>query len=112
MTRLADLEKMDVEALASAIEADAGEAVPGIREALAQAKAGDFARVTTPGQMLLREARRKAGMTQLAFAEAIATPVATLRDWEQGRFDPPGNVLCLMKLIARHPYLIQELAMA
>ncbi|MDR1708761.1 MAG: helix-turn-helix domain-containing protein, partial [Candidatus Accumulibacter sp.] len=82
---------MDVEAVARAIEADAGEPVPGIREALADAKAGRFARVTTPAQMLLREARRKTGLSQREFARAIDTPAATLRDWEQGRFAPPGG---------------------
>lgn len=44
-----------------------------------------------------------------AFAERIATPVATQRDWEQGRFAPPGGVLCLLRLILRHPELTQEL---
>jgi putative transcriptional regulator len=109
MTRLTDLKNMNVEAVAQAIEADAGEAIPGIREALEDAKAGRFARVTTPTQMLMREARRKTGLTQQEFARAIETPVATLRDWEQGRFDPPGGVLCLMRLIARHPDLASEL---
>jgi putative transcriptional regulator len=59
--------------------------------------------------MLMREARRKTGLTQQEFARAIETPVSTLRDWEQGRFDPPGGVLCLMRLIARHPDLASEL---
>jgi putative transcriptional regulator len=108
--KIADLKDMDIEAVARAIEADAGEPIPNIREALAQAKAGEFARITTPEQLLLREARRKTGMSQQEFASVIATPVATLRDWEQGRFAPPGGVLCLMKLIARHPDLADELA--
>jgi putative transcriptional regulator len=51
-------------------------------------------------------------LTQAAFAERIATPVATLRDWEQGRFAPPGGVVCLLKLIIKHPELSQELSVA
>ena len=47
-----------------------------------------------------------------AFAERIETPVATLRDWEQGRFAPPGGVLCLLRLIIKHPELSQELSVA
>ncbi|SJM93221.1 Antitoxin igA-2 (fragment) [Crenothrix polyspora] len=35
--------------------------------------------------------------------------MATLRDWEQGRFVPPGGVLCLLKIIYNHPDLISEL---
>lgn len=100
---------MDVEKIAKAIEADAGDALPDLRQALSEAQTG-LGRVTTPEQMLVRQAREKSGLTQAAFAERIATPVATLRDWEQGRFSPPGGVLCLLRLIVRHPELSKELA--
>jgi putative transcriptional regulator len=102
---------MDVEKIAKAIETDAGEALPDLRQALAEATAG-VGRVTTPEQILVRQAREKSGLTQQAFAERIATPVATLRDWEQGRFAPPGGVLCLLRLIIKHPELSQELTAA
>ena len=100
---------MDIEAIAKAIEADAGEALPELRQALEEAKAG-MGRVTTAEQVLVRSARAKTGLSQQAFAERIATPVATLRDWEQGRFAPPGGVLCLLRLIVRHPELMEEMA--
>ena len=100
----------DIEAVARAIEADAGEALPDIRTALAEVKSGDVGRVTTPEQILLRQARAKAGLTQLEFAKRIDTPAATLRDWEQGRFAPPGGVVCLLRLIIKHPELSQELS--
>lgn len=102
---------MDVEKVAQAIEADAGEALPDLRQALAEAKAG-AGRVTTSAQLLVRHARERSGLTQAAFAERIGTPVATLRDWEQGRFAPPGGVLCLLRLISAHPELTQELEAA
>lgn len=105
------LKKIDVDKVASAIEADAGEAMPDLRQALAQAKAG-VGRVTTSEQILVRQAREKSGLTQAAFAEIIETPVATLRDWEQGRFAPPGGVLCLLRLIIKHPELSRELSAA
>lgn len=89
--------KIDIEAVAKAIEADAGEALPDLRQALKEAQAG-AGRITTPEQILVRQAREKSGLTQAAFAERIATPVATLRDWEQGRFTPPGAVACLLRL--------------
>ncbi|WKN20803.1 helix-turn-helix domain-containing protein [Azotobacter vinelandii] len=103
------LKNVDIEAVAAAIEADAGEALPDLRQALEEAKAG-IGRVTTPEQILVRQARERSGLTQAAFAERIATPVATLRDWEQGRFVPPGGVVCLMRLIVKHPELSNELA--
>jgi putative transcriptional regulator len=100
----------NIEKVARAIEADMGEALPDIRSALAEVKAGSPARITTPEQVMVRTARRACGMTQEEFAARISTPVATLRDWEQGRFTPPGGVLCLLKLISAHPELTQELA--
>ncbi|MBV8036475.1 helix-turn-helix domain-containing protein [Roseateles sp.] len=101
--------KFDIDAVARAIEADAGEALPDLRQALKEAQGGE-GRVTTPEQILVRQAREKSGLTQAAFAERIDTPVATLRDWEQGRFSPPGAVACLMRLIVSHPELAGELA--
>ena len=105
------IKKIDVEKVARAIEADAGEALSDLWQALAEAKAG-MGRVTTPDQILVRQAREKSGLTQSAFAERIETPVATLRDWEQGRFSPPGGVLCLLRLIIKHPELSNELSSA
>lgn len=106
-----DMKKIDLEKTAAAIEADAGEPLPDLRQALAEAQAG-LGRVTTPDQILVRQAREKSGLTQAAFAERISTPVATLRDWEQGRFSPPGAVLCLLRLIIKHPELSNELTTA
>jgi len=100
---------MDVNKIARAIEVDADEPLPDLHQALDEAKAR-VGRVTTPGQILVLKAREASGLTQAEFAERISTPVATLRDWEQGRFAPPGGVLCLLRLIARHPDLTQELA--
>lgn len=105
------IKKIDIDEVVAAIEADAGESLPDLRQALAEARAG-VGRVTTPDQILVRQARERAGLTQAAFADRIATPVATLRDWEQGRFVPPGGVICLLKLIIKHPELLQELGTA
>jgi putative transcriptional regulator len=109
-TSLADFANMDVEATALAIEADEGEAIPGLREALNEAKRGEFARITTPAQILLREARKTTGLSQKEFARRIETSVSTLRAWEQGRFPPPGAATALARLITRYPNLADELA--
>ncbi|GHT88732.1 hypothetical protein AGMMS49543_27280 [Betaproteobacteria bacterium] len=100
---------LDVDAVAKAIEDDAGQALPGLRQSLQEAKDGKIGRVTTSAQILARSARAQTGLTQQDFAKVIATPVATLRDWEQGRFEPPGGVLCLLRLIRQHPELTVEL---
>jgi len=110
MTSLEDFADIDVEAIASAIEADAGQPLPDIRQALSEAKAGVVGRITTPEQILMRQARKATGLSQDEFARRIETPVATLRGWEQGRFAPPGAATALARMIARHPRLFEELA--
>lgn len=102
---------MDIEKVAKAIEVDAGENLPALRQALREAKAHE-GRVTTPEQVLVRTARAKLGLSQAAFAERIGTPAATLRDWEQGRSTPSGATLCLLRLLITHPRLSDELAAA
>ncbi|MDR3220512.1 MAG: helix-turn-helix domain-containing protein [Candidatus Accumulibacter sp.] len=106
---LEDFADIDVDAVATAFERDAGEPLSGLREALGEARRGEFARVTTPEQMLLREARKITGLSQREFARRIATPVTTLRGWEQGRFSPPGIATALARLIAKHPDLANDL---
>ena len=105
------MKKLDIEKAVKAIELDAGMPLPDLQQALQEAQAG-MGRVTTPEQILVRQARSRTGLSQQAFAERISTPVATLRDWEQGRFTPPGGVLCLLRLIFKHPELTQELGAA
>jgi putative transcriptional regulator len=102
----------DIETVARAIEADIGEPLPDIRQALAEVKAGVGGRVTTPEQILLRQARKATGLSQDEFARCINTPVSTLRDWEQGRFSPPGAATTLAQLITKHPQWVKELAAA
>lgn len=107
---LADFADMDTEAVARAVEADAGVAVPCIRDALKQLKRGEVGRVTTPEQLLIRKVRQATGLSQEAFSACIGTPLATLRGGgEQGRFQPPGAVICLMQLLDKRPELIAEL---
>ena len=62
--------------MAEAIEADAGEALPDVRQALAEVKAGLWL-VTTPARILVRQAQEKSGLTQSTFTQRIETPVAT-----------------------------------
>ena len=99
---------MNIEKIAKAIEEDAGMPIDGLRDGLQEAAAG-MGRVTTAEQNLIRAVRTKAGLSQADFAKRLKTPVATLRDWEQGRFTPPGGVLCLLELMTRHPELIDEI---
>lgn len=55
------MKTLNVEKVARAVEADAGHALPGLRESLAEAKAGRFAAVHTPEQIAARRRGRPAG---------------------------------------------------
>ena len=48
------------------------------------------------------------GLTQAEFARAIEISVHTLRNWEQGRRNPEGPALALLKIAARHPRVLRE----
>jgi len=56
-----DLQVADLDKMALAAEADAGQALPGLRESLAEARAGVFAEVHTPEQIAARKRGRPAG---------------------------------------------------
>ncbi len=65
------LKKLDVNKVAAAIEADAGQVLPGLRESLAEAKAGKFAEVHTPNTIAARKRGRPVGSTQAVKKEAV-----------------------------------------
>ena len=65
------LKDINVEKVAKAIELDAGQPLEGLRESLAQAKAGTFAQVHTPAQIAARRRGRPAGSTQAVTKEPV-----------------------------------------
>lgn len=104
------IKKKDIESVAQAAEADADMDLPGLRESLNEMVDGRQGKVHTPEQILVREARTKLGLSQSNFANLIKTPVGTVRDWEQGRFKPPGGIQCLLHIAIKHPDVVRELA--
>ena len=46
--------------------------------------------------------------TQKAFADALGISVHTLRNWEQGRRNPEGPALALLRIAARDPRVLKE----
>jgi DNA-binding transcriptional regulator YiaG len=52
--------------------------------------------------------RRFVGLTQSRFAQAMGISVHTLRNWEQGRRQPEGPAIALLRIAARHPRIIRE----
>ena len=47
--------------------------------------------------------RSRLGMTQSVFADALGVPVATLRNWEQGRTQPDPAAVALLRIVEREP---------
>jgi putative transcriptional regulator len=47
--------------------------------------------------------RKRLGLSQRRFAEAIHVPVATLQNWEQGRTPMDPSARALMTILAREP---------
>lgn len=78
------LKTLDIDAVAAAIEADAGQELPGLRESLAQAKEGQFAGIHTKEEITARRRGRPVGSVQAVTKEAVkirldADVVAALR---------------------------------
>jgi uncharacterized protein (DUF4415 family) len=65
------LKKLSVEKIAVAIEADAGQPLPGLRDALAEAKAGLAGRVHTPEQVVARRRGRPVGSVAAVSKDAV-----------------------------------------
>ena len=49
--------------------------------------------------------RHRLNMTQEEFAAALHVPVATLRNWEQGRVALEPAVVSLLTIVTKHPKL-------
>jgi uncharacterized protein (DUF4415 family) len=85
------LKKLNVNKVAAAIEVDAGQALPGLRESLAEAKAGRAGRVHTQEQTVARRRGRPAGSVATMTKEPVklrldpdvlAALRATGEDWQ------------------------------
>lgn len=53
--------------------------------------------------VLARKARAATGLSQPAFATRFGVPVASLRDWEQGRRKPDSATRNYLRVIASMP---------
>lgn len=103
------LKNIRVEKVAKAIEADAGQALPGLRESLREAKRGKFARRTHVELTAAARARMQVGASQSQFATLLGVSTRTLQDWEQGRREPTGAAKTLLRVAATHPEALRGL---
>ena len=56
------------------------------------------------------KARAKLGLSQLKFASLLGISEDTLQNWEQGRRRPTGPAKVLLRIAARHPKVLLEVA--
>lgn len=57
---------------------------------------------------LTRSVRKKTQLTQRGLAALLGVSLGTIRNWEQGRNDPNGATATLLRLLDRHPELLDE----
>jgi putative transcriptional regulator len=83
--------------------------IEGLTEAVAFAR-GDTAgaRVHVVERPDVRAIRRRLQMSQHEFADAFRIPLATLKNWEQGRRAPDAPAAAYLQVIARRPREIRE----
>jgi putative transcriptional regulator len=82
-----------LESMKQAVAFASGEDVPGMVVHLG---------IDVPG------IRKRTGLTQEDFAESIGVPVATLRNWEQGRRNPDGPARVLLAMLEKDPGIVRR----
>lgn len=86
----------------------------GLKQAAAHARGEDVPglvehKVAVPEDVDVAKIRQEAGLSQARFASGIGVPVATLRNWEQGRRRPEGPARVLLALLSKRPTIVEEL---
>ncbi|WP_288937688.1 helix-turn-helix domain-containing protein [uncultured Sphingomonas sp.] len=80
----------------------------GLNDAIAYTK-GDASRGRVVAGPDVRAIRSANNMTQTAFAKTFHFPVATVRDWEQGRRMPDSGSATLLKMIEADARGVEEI---
>jgi putative transcriptional regulator len=60
----------------------------------------------------VRSLRKRYGLSQPKFAALLGISVGTLRNWEQGRRQPEGSAKVLLRIVAKHPDAVLDVARA
>jgi len=58
----------------------------------------------------VRSLRESYGLSQPKFAALLGISVGTLRNWEQGRRRPEGSARVLLRIVAKHPDAVLDVA--
>lgn len=71
-------------------------------------KPGRVSRVNPESSIV--QVRGKLGLSQSKFAAILGISADTLQNWEQGRRRPTGPAKVLLKIAAKHPEVLLEVA--
>ncbi len=86
--------------------------IEGLNEALEYARgdkdAGRARTVRVPENINVKSVREKLGMSQPEFAMKFGIPLATLRNWEQGRRKPEAMARVLLRIIDDNPHVVER----
>ena len=81
-----------------------------VLESVRELKAGGGKRTAVEPRSFAIRVRLKSGLSQAEFAAALGVSKRTLEQWEQGRREPSGAALTLLRIAERHPEVLLELA--
>ncbi|HEX4180543.1 MAG TPA: transcriptional regulator [Caulobacteraceae bacterium] len=84
------------------------ELIESMTQAVAHASGAEGARVTAVELPDVKSIRRGLHMSQNRFAVAFRIPLATLKNWEQGRRYPDAPAAAYLLAIQRRPREIME----
>ncbi len=79
-----------------------------ILEGIREIKRGEHGRIiNVPSVSAIRE---KTGLSQKQFARLLGVSVRTLQEWEQGRRAPSGAARTLLRIAAKNPRAVLDVA--
>lgn len=78
-------------------------------ESVRQMKRGEAARVTRVEVSTAAKARHRMALSQPEFAKLLGVSPRTLQEWEQGRREPTGAALTLLRVAVKHPESLRDL---
>jgi|26BtaG_2_1085354.scaffolds.fasta_scaffold16602_2 putative transcriptional regulator len=105
-----NLNEHDINVMVQAVIDDDPDAIAikdSLTLSLRQLSQGEVGRVTSPA---IVKTRQQTGLSQRQFADRLGISINTLQSWEQGQRKPSGAAASLIKLIDKHPELVDELA--
>lgn len=82
---------------------EAGAILRGEREPARVTRFDDATNGATPKTPNARAVREQLGLSRSQFAALIGVSERTVEGWEQGRRQPSGPALTLLRVAARHP---------